>query len=177
MEIKKELPDALLALQENIDRFTEDELNRIPFEGSWTAGQVADHIMKSQEGVFGLMRGKTAPSERDPGEYIEGLKAVFMDFTTKLKSPDFVLPSTLPVRKKDLLERIEKIQISAKEIFSGLDLSEICLEFVLPDSPPMTRLEWSSFLLFHTLRHNRQIRNIETVLAGHQEKVGEDEKS
>ena len=34
--------------------FTQEQLNESPFEGSWTAAQVADHMLKSKKGIPGL---------------------------------------------------------------------------------------------------------------------------
>ena len=34
-----------------LSRFSNEQLNTVPFAGSWTAGQVADHIRKATDGV------------------------------------------------------------------------------------------------------------------------------
>ena len=48
--------DALLAA---LEKFTPAQLNKAPFEGSWTAAQVADHLLKSNGGILKIIEGKT----------------------------------------------------------------------------------------------------------------------
>ena len=155
-ELATQLDTAFQELEELIHSFMEPLINEVPFEGSWTPGQVADHILKSQKGVLQVLNGKTEVANRKPDEYVHGLKDVFMDFSTKMKSPDFVLPANQPLDKSKLLERVTTARKGWEEAMK-LDLTLICLDAILPGSPPMTRLEWSSFVLFHTKRHNNQL--------------------
>lgn len=37
-----------------LDGFKPEQLNKIPFEGSWTPRQVAEHIMKYQNEISGF---------------------------------------------------------------------------------------------------------------------------
>ena len=147
------------ALEELVASFTDEQLNSIPLENSWTAGQVADHIIKALSGSAKTLHGKTETIDREAGEKIKAINDVFLDFTSKMKSPDFILPGNGPFKKTELLTAIEKIR---KEILetSNLDLSLLCLDFELPGFGKFTRLEWLHFFLAHTQRHTNQLKNI-----------------
>lgn len=142
-----------------LNTVTQDKINQIPFEGSWTVGQVGDHLLKSY-GLFETLRGNVEPTTRPVNEKFPIIENVFLNFETKLKSPDFILPTTDPIDKEVLVEsishRVEEIILYMKEN----DLSPTCLDFELPDSGPFTRLEWLQLMYCHTQRHNRQLRKI-----------------
>jgi hypothetical protein len=159
-ELTQHIDEAFAELETLTDSFLEPLINEVPFEGSWTPGQVADHILKSQKGVLELLYGKTAPADRDPGQFIGHLRDVFMDFSSKMTSPDFVLPSNKPLEKSRLIERIKTARVAWKEILKTHDLTLLYTDFTLPGSPPMTGIEWTHFVLYHTKRHNNQLKNI-----------------
>src|SRR5688500_18384836 len=71
------------------DRFTAEQINVVPFEGSWTPAQVAEHIIKA---TSGLPDNKTAPADRSADAKVAEIESVFLNFDIKMKSPEFVLP-------------------------------------------------------------------------------------
>ena len=74
----------------------------MPFEGSWTAGQVAQHILLSSSSVE-VLRGPVKKTKRAPDEGIENLRSIFLDFDTKLESPEFIMPQNKVYDKEELL--------------------------------------------------------------------------
>ena len=140
--------------------FTPDTLNKVPFEKSWTGAQVADHILKSQARLPQMLTGPTKETGRPPEEKKEQLRKVFLDFTTKMKSPDFILPSEEPLNKEILLKRIEEKRKELEAAMQGSELTRTCLDFELPGMGPFTGLEWGWFIIYHTQRHVHQLENI-----------------
>ena len=71
------------------NRFT---VKQHSFHGSWTAGQVMEHVTKSNTGIAkalnieGMAVGRNADA-REPE-----LREMFLDFSVKFQSPDFILP-------------------------------------------------------------------------------------
>ena len=149
-----------------LSSFTREQFNTIPFEGSWTPAQVADHIYKFQSGMPGLMTGETKATDREPDEQEPMIKNIFLDFTAKYQSPDFVLPSEEPQNKEETISKINDNTKAITETMKSLDLSETCLAFTLPNSTEFTRLEWGYFILYHTQRHVHQLENIYKVITG-----------
>ena len=135
----------------------QEQLNQVPFEGSWTPGQVADHILKSHAGVPDILNQKAESANREPGEKEVAIKKVFLDFTIKMKSPDFVLPSDEPLNKEELVSGIKNKSTEILNAIQVNDPSQVCSGFELPGFGPFTRLEWLYFITYHTQRHVWQL--------------------
>lgn len=155
-EYRKTVDDLL----ETIRKFPQEKINEVPFEGSWTAAQVADHIYKSQEVFPKLLNGKTEEANRDTETKKHQIKSIFLDFSNKMKSPDFIIPTDAPQLKDALVQRMDN---KAKEISTAMhahDLSRTFLDFELPGFGKFTGLEWGWFITYHTQRHIHQLKNI-----------------
>ena len=158
-EIFDELKKTTDELVRLISSASEKELNEIPFEGSWSAAQVAEHLLKSY-GIVDLLKNTQTKTERLPDEKAELLKSVFLNFNQKIKSAAAILPSDDFIKKENLLSSLKKRIAEIKEVIQTKDLSEICENVSLPVFETMTKLEWLHLILYHTQRHNRQIKNI-----------------
>jgi hypothetical protein len=137
--------------------FSEEEINRAPYEGSWTAAQVTDHLFKSDNGILKALYGPTQPTNRPVDENVANLKAIFLDFTTKLKSPDFIIPDNVAHDKVTLIGAFKSVRELIGKAIKTLDLSATCSMAVLGE---LTRFELISFVIYHTQRHTNQILKI-----------------
>ena len=152
------------ALENAMNLFNEENFNEIPFEESWTAAQVAQHIILSIENFPSVLAGKTEETKRPVDQLIPMLKEIFMNFETKMKSPDFIKPT---LKNYDLNEQLTKIRNVSAEISRSIekhDLSRTCLDFEFPSLGFITGLESISFIIFHTQRHTHQLTEIHRFL-------------
>lgn len=140
-----------------ITRFDEKQFNTIPFAGSWTAGQVVKHVTMS---VAQLPDQKTEISNRAYDEKVSTIKKLFLDFSIKMESPEFIVPEHVIYNKEALIIALKDIQHQHIEAIKELDLTELCMDFELPTYGYLTRYEWLNFFIFHTQRHTRQVNNI-----------------
>jgi hypothetical protein len=145
----------------HISELTNEELNTIPFAGSWTAGQVADHILKSTDGV---PDNRTEQVSRPPDQQVEAIKTTFLDFTIKFQSPEFVIPAPGPFETDVIIAELERIKRQNVAIALTKDLSGLCTEFDFPGFGHLTRYEWLKFIVFHTQRHIHQLKQIKNAL-------------
>ena len=143
-----------------IGSLDQDQIDQIPFEGSWTAGQTAEHILKSASGLVNVVKGNTALAQRPPDEKVATLKGIFLNFDTKMKSPDFIVPTETVHPKAALLNDVNTTFDAIAAAADSLDPTALCLEFELPNMGKLTRLEWCTFVLTHTQRHVHQLSNI-----------------
>jgi hypothetical protein len=157
-----ELQSAKAGLTEVIVAIPDEQFNKVPFEDSWTAAQVSEHIFKAL-GVE-VLYGATKPTDRVPDEKVAEVM-IFLDFTIKMKSPDFILPSDEPQDKAPLLNGLEDKLNKLIEAAQTLDLTLTCLDFEIPEIGAFTRLEFLWFYVFHTKRHIHQLQNITKALA------------
>ena len=162
-DLLNELKDAKTELMQAISTISQEKFNTVPFEGSWTPGQVTDHVLKALNP--GVLYGDTQPTQRQPDEKVAQTRSVFLNFDIKMKSPDFILPSNEPLNKHVLLSNAEAKLNELIEAVKTLDLSATCLAFELPGAGTFTRLEFAWFFIFHTKRHIYQLKNIAKALA------------
>ena len=154
------------ALQEALMAFDADTFNEVPHSGGWTAGQVSDHLLKSA-GVTQVVHGRTSPTRRKPDEKVEMLRHVFLDMTTKLQSPDFILPGEGPFAQTEMRTDLHDVWTGLIVAAGDLDLPALCLDVELPVFGLLTRLEWISFYMVHTQRHVQQLHRINSALRKH----------
>jgi hypothetical protein len=151
-------------LNDVISGFSDENFNEVPFEGSWTAGQVSQHIKLAAGNLLQLLHGNTQKPSRKSDEKIEQLASIFLDYTHKMKSPDFILPPMKTYGQKPFVQFFENLNANLEIAAAKLDLSQVCLDFELPNMGTLTRLEWIAFVLFHTRRHTHQLENIMAVI-------------
>jgi hypothetical protein len=153
--------DALLHL---LSPLSEAKLNAVPYEGSWTAAQLGDHLYKSY-GIATVLNGKTEPTTRPVEEKVEGIKGVFLNFDIRMQSPEFIVPDNGPFDKTILLGGLTKRIHSIKEYIKNTnDLSVTYVDFELPRMGTLTGMEWIQFMTMHTIRHVRQLKRIVEAL-------------
>lgn len=147
-----------------LDLFNQDTINTVPFEGSWTGGQVAEHILKSVSGILETLNGPLATTNRNPEEHVKMLGEVFLNMDIKMQSPDFIIPSNSPKDKAFLETSLVKIFEGIEESAGKDDLAETCRSFEMPTIGLLTKSEWIQFAGFHTRRHALQLKNIAGLL-------------
>lgn len=150
-------------LIQQLSTLTEAQLNTVPFEGSWTAGQLGDHLYKSYD-IISVLNGKVTDTDRDPAEKLPDIEVQFMDFSIKMESPDFILPTDKPINKDQFLTQLKQRVADLLETIEGKDLSKTCLDFEVPTVGPFTRHEWFGFAAIHTERHLHQLGKIKSAL-------------
>ena len=164
-DMLNELDAATSDWLQTLSSFTQEEINTVPFEGSWTPGQVADHILKSASGVLQGITGPVKTTERNAEQHVELLRKIFLDFNTKMKSPDFVLPSNDALNGQALVDGTAAALAGTREVLLTKDLTETCTLFALPNLGELTRVELITFITVHVMRHTHQLKNISAKLA------------
>lgn len=140
--------------------FDQDNINAVPFEGSWTAGQVTEHILKSVSGILETVNGPSISTERNPEEHVKMFHEVFLNVDIKMKSPDFIIPSDSPKDRSFLHASLAKVFDGIEEAAEKGNLTETCTTFKMPTIGLLTKMEWMWFACFHTQRHTHQLDNI-----------------
>src|SRR5579859_2252379 len=92
-DLSAEIAATKEALLTVLNKYDENTINIVPFEGSWSGGQVAEHILKSASGILAALEGATKPADRDPEQNVGQLRGIFLNFGIKMKSPGFIIPS------------------------------------------------------------------------------------
>jgi phage-related protein len=156
-EILSATSDAISELAELMSAVDDDKVNTVPYEGSWTAPQLLRHVTKSINGMNRAMQMEAKPADRDPLQRIEQLKKVFLDFSQKLKNPDFITPEEGTYEKQTAIEDLQTSFSRFKESAASANLDGLVEGLPLG---PITKGEIIHFVLYHTQRHLHQLKNI-----------------
>ncbi|MEO5942620.1 MAG: DinB family protein [Ferruginibacter sp.] len=156
-EILSSIADAVKQITDLMSAVDENKVNTIPYEGSWTAPQLLIHVAKSIDAMANAMQMDGKQTERDPGERVEELKKIFLDFSHKLQSPEFIIPEPGIFEKQPV---IGKINDSYRQFDENTGMAD--LNILVEGLPfgPVTKLEITYFTLFHTQRHLHQMKKI-----------------
>ncbi len=152
-----ELDNSSLILRQLMLPLNEEQLNTIPFAGSWTAAQLATHITKSNNAIAQALNMEGTPAGRNPAERIIELEKIFLDFNHKMTSPAFIAPPPGRYQKITVITALEKSEEQLKEKRAQADLSEA---IAFEAFGHITRLELLYFVWYHTRRHIHQLKNI-----------------
>lgn len=167
-ELLHDLEHATQKLIDVLMTFDESELNSIPPTGGWSAGQVGEHLFKSDTSILNALYGPVKETLREPDAYVEDIKALFLDFSTRFQARDFILPTDDVYHDKHMLIMALKSHrdLIGKSILT-LDLSLACTDPLLSAVVgEWTRLEYINFVIAHTHRHIHQLEEIFKHLKG-----------
>ena len=164
-ELTADIEQTINWLTKTIDSET---YNIIPFKGSWTAGQVVEHVNMSGAGFVDLINGNIKVTTRPVNEHVDRIKTMFLNFESKNIAAEYLSPAMVNYNLQNQLAKLESIKSGILTAVNSLDLGMTCLDFDIPTFGHLTRLEAVYFFLFHTKRHVHQLQNIVKILSKHQ---------
>ncbi len=159
--ITKDISTIFNAVVESIKNTDEAAFNTTPFKGSWTIGQVTEHIVICSRGI---QDSRTGDTTRAYDENLEQLRDIFLNMEEKSKAAPQVTPHPPPHNKTRLIDHLEANKLHLLAIAAEKDLTKLSLDMEFPYMGYFTRYEWLSFICLHTQRHLNQIRNIQQHL-------------
>jgi DinB family protein len=143
--------------------FNDYNLDRKPAPESWSAGQVAEHLIKGMSGI-GRMGVKTVKVDRAADEKVAAIKKMFLDFSIKMTSPEFIEPTEEQHNLSGQLAGLKEIEEQHRCIAEDADLSLESQVFELPGFGAFTLYEWVSFNMVHAQRHTQQLHRIHQAI-------------
>lgn len=165
-ELLTAIDESLSQLLQLLSALDEKGLNTVPYPDSWTAGELLRHVTKSTAGIAKAMKQKGQPAQRAEGERIAEIKSTFLDFSLKMKSPEFIVPEKGPYEKEASIQELKAAFTALAANTNETNLSEMVEG--LPVGA-MTKLELLHFVLYHTQRHVHQMKKIVAALNTKQE--------
>lgn len=155
--INKEIRTVFDAVIATLGTVPENLLDEVPFAGSWTIGQVAEHIIICSRGIPDSTHQH---AERAYDEKVAELRDMFADRSQKSEAAPAVRPKetlhSLPALVAQLTRNKEKLL----QIADTKNLTALCLDMEFPFLGYLTRYEWLTFICVHTQWHICQIADI-----------------
>ncbi|KOP35706.1 DinB family protein [Flavobacterium sp. WLB] len=159
-DVQKDIVETFKKLNDILSKFSENELNQVPFQGSWTPGQVVQHIILACSGFPELFAGNTEKTTRKPDEKIKDIEGLFLNFNIKMDAPVFLKPEKKEYNKNALNIELLRLESELLDCAEKYDLTLTCLDFQVPGFDKFTMYEWIDFALVHTQRHTHQLNSI-----------------
>lgn len=151
-------------LLDRLSSINDDNFNKVFTEGTWTAAQVGEHLLKSYN-IVSLLHAEGKAPDRGIDEKVGLIKEIMRDLNKKRTPPTSTYPSGAPWDKEKL---IASIKAKLDEFITAIktkDLSLICEGHVIPQFGEFTKLEWVWFTIFHTQRHILQLDRLIQLMA------------
>ncbi|HET8573597.1 MAG TPA: DinB family protein [Edaphocola sp.] len=153
-------------LADTVISFKENDFNRVPFAGSWTGAQVSEHVIKSMALIHQMVNDTITSTARGPEDHIPFLSSIMENMVVKTQSAPNLVPGEEPMSPAEIQNGLLERQNDLLQDIHRLDLSKTCTVSEFPGLGFLTRIELISFCIFHTERHNRQLRNIYKIITG-----------
>ena len=160
-ELFSSLDETWVAFLKLVCSVDEQAINIVPFEDSWTVAQLATHVTKSNKAIVQALQMEGKACNRNADERTDELKKTFLDFTVKFQSPEFIIPEKKEYKKGIVVEQLESSIEQLKQFGAEANLYEIIM---LPAFGELTKFEILYFVLVHTQRHLRQLKNILSII-------------
>ncbi|KQM78649.1 hypothetical protein ASE74_14260 [Pedobacter sp. Leaf216] len=164
-KVLNETSETLLTLERVFSEFEENLINQIPYAGSWSAGQLAEHLVLANNGFLQVINGPVTETDKPADLLVAEIKKDFLNFNVKYNSPKEIYPEDKAYNQLALLQNLKQIRAGISNAVTGLDLTKTCASYKLPGYGYLTRLEAVYFVIYHTQRHVHQLKNIYQKLA------------
>ena len=151
-------------LTEVLQSFSAKESNRVFYSGSSSAAQVADHVIKCCAGLPKMLAGGSIVNQRNYEENVQKIEFIFLEFITKMQSPEFILPADKFFKTDNLQHALNKLLDKIVMINVQKDFNRTYSDFPFLQMGFFTGKERLCFSLEYTTGHLRKIKNIHQCL-------------
>jgi|SRR3954471_21435501 hypothetical protein len=132
-------------------------INAEPKVGSWTIGQLGQHVVLA---TIGIGDEKNKSTDRPADQFEQSIRETFLDYTQKFKSPEFIVPEKREYKKEELLTQLKNNEEELINIVKEKKLDHLCLDIELPGWGNLTRYEWIKLIIYHVQRHTQQLKKL-----------------
>ena len=123
---------------------------------------MSDHVLQSVSGLSQILAGKGKTADRPADAMVGELKHIFLDFSTSLKSPEFILPRGEFFEQDKMIDSLKTELDKIAHTVPAIDLNEMGdMEF--PGLGALSKLELVNFVIVHTQRHIHQAKKIKAA--------------
>lgn len=151
-------------LIQTLKGFSDEQWNIRPSDNTWSAAQVAHHLLVIEDNINRCFKGKTTPSPRSGDAIIKRMEQFLENRTRTYSAPDYTRPPDDPGSKQELIQKLEETRKQLAEHIINQELNVLCLDFKHFFFGELTGYEWIHFVMYHSNRHLIQLQNIKHAL-------------
>lgn len=151
-------------------RATCDNWSKKPAEDRWSVGEVIEHVVIAEEGIFAMALGALETPE-DPdwqamakGGDVGGMITQFTDRSTKFQAPEQFQPKG-EMSRDELISRFGAVRAATIDFVRR---TQEPIKRHTAEGPPgkMNVHQWLALIAGHNMRHNSQIVEVLDELGG-----------
>ncbi|KGR77303.1 DinB family protein [Ureibacillus sinduriensis] len=148
---------------ESVGSLTDEQLNEVVAEGSWSIAQVLEHLYIMEEKIVGQIHNALNEEEHEePGTFP---LHVVVDRTKKIDAPDYLVPSNNFHTLEELNEKLAASRASLKQIAHLHNEEELSQKtFAHRRFGVLSINQWIALVGYHEQRHIGQIEEIKEAL-------------
>jgi hypothetical protein len=140
--------------------FPAERFNQKPGPLTWSAAEIAEHLMLVDSSVNRVLTGPAAPPPPERLDKSEHIRANLLLQPVPMEAYGPIVPSPGPKEKRALLHQLQSTRDILRELIQTLDLHPVCLGFAHPLFGELTRAEWGWYVLYHGERHLGQVKRL-----------------
>lgn len=163
-EIIEQLQEATQAFVSTVNNFPIDHFNDRMKENKWSAGEITEHVVKTDQAILQVLQGNTEPSSRPTREKVARIREVFGNHDQGYKAGKFIFPSEAPKDRGALAIQFQSVRQQLMDLSGTLERSVLCKNFEHRAFGFLTPEEWLFFVIFHGDRHLYQILQLEQLI-------------
>lgn len=156
-----ETREELLGILKGLNR---DQLHMKKDSGSWSIGQIYQHLIKTEE-LFIVAIKKGLRSKED--SFLEKKTLEFLlDRSKKIVAPDIAKPTDEIIEYHEIFDKLKNSRKKLYEVINAIEDQSVLSRryFVHPVFKEMLLIEWMETLYLHEQRHIKQINEIKEGL-------------
>ncbi|HSH68145.1 MAG TPA: DinB family protein [Bacteroidia bacterium] len=157
IQLQQQLIDAFENFTSPLHALSNETLNAKPEQGTWTLGQLVQHIVLA---TSGLPDKETKTASRPSDQLEPSIRETFLESQEKFTSPEFITPAKKEYDCASLITNLHKNENDLLAIIKEKDLNQLCMDIELPGWGNLTRLEWIKLITYHIQRHTKQLKNL-----------------
>jgi hypothetical protein len=140
-----------------LGQFDFKTFNEKPGPQSWSAGEIAEHLLLFDQRTANVLTGKQGSESREDDSVFNAITTRLQDRSNRIDAPEALLPSPAAKEPEMLLEQLRHERDRLIRLIDTMDVNT-----VLPETPhrlfgPLTAAEWIRLTILHTERHLVQL--------------------
>jgi|AntRauTorcE11897_2_1112592.scaffolds.fasta_scaffold03828_2 hypothetical protein len=156
-QVHKDFTTSSQNLLETLIEFPEAHFNEQPEAVKWSAGQIAEHLIKSEADVAKYFGKDAESTDRDPKQKIALMKEKMLNAQQCFSAPSLVAPDGANGNRQQLIDTLQDIRQRLAGMIEIEDLTKTLSASDHPGFGSLRRIEWLYFNIYHAERHVGQI--------------------
>lgn len=140
-----------------LSAFSHEAFNTAPHHGSWTPGQIAEHLLIFERRALSILSSPAAPLDRDSEEKTAAIRLRLENRGQVIEAPSFLLPSDAAKDRDDIVAELKTARDGLVAFIETHDIRVLYPEMPHRLFGVLSGYEWMHLIMLHAKRHIMQL--------------------